>query len=162
MLAAFYDLFARQGELLTSEAVESALHADPSGEWADFRGRGPITKRQVAVLLEPYGIRPGVIHPRGRRADRGYRRIQFERAFRHFLPGHGREEEKEANLMRSRKRLKSSERRILRTDVRLSRGVFSSDGERSTGGYLGLFETPDLSVRPYATRRPTYVSALPV
>jgi hypothetical protein len=87
VLAAFHDLFARQGELLTSEAVESALHADPSGEWADFRGKGPITKRQIAVLLEPYGIRPGVIHPRGRRADRGYRRTQFEQAFRHYLPG---------------------------------------------------------------------------
>jgi len=36
-------------------------------------------------LLKPFGIRPDVIHPRGKPADRGYNAAWFEVAFRHYL-----------------------------------------------------------------------------
>jgi len=86
LLAATRDLFAAHGAVLTSNEVQSSLTADGNGEWAEFRGRGPISKRQIAVLLAPYGIHPDVVHPRGRPADRGYKVEWFEQAFRHYLP----------------------------------------------------------------------------
>jgi putative DNA primase/helicase len=85
LLAIFYALFSRYGPLLTSEQVERAL---PSygDEWANYRNQGrPISKWQIAELLRPFKIAPGVIHPRGHRADRGYDVAWFEVAFRHYL-----------------------------------------------------------------------------
>jgi hypothetical protein len=86
LLAAIRDLFAAHGVMLTSDKVQSSLTADSNSEWAEFRGRGPISKRQIAVLLAPYGIHPDVIHPRGHLADRVYRAEWFAQAFRHYLP----------------------------------------------------------------------------
>jgi hypothetical protein len=86
LLVAFYGLFARHGAMLTSADVQRRLTADEDGEWAEYNGHGrPISKRQIALLLDAYGINPGVIHPDGRKAERGYRVEQFETAFRHFL-----------------------------------------------------------------------------
>jgi hypothetical protein len=86
LLAAFRDLFAAHGSMLTSAKVQELLTADPSSEWADFRGRGrPITQREIALLLDPYGIDPTVIHPDGHKAERGYKVEWFEKAFLHFL-----------------------------------------------------------------------------
>ena len=59
--------------------VAGALLADPNSPWQEYRGRGPITKNQVAVLLRDYDIRPAVVHPT-KRADfsrHGYRAAQF-------------------------------------------------------------------------------------
>jgi hypothetical protein len=70
---------------LTSANVQRWLTADEDGEWTEYNGHSPISKRQIALLLDAYGINPGVIHPDGRKAERGYRVEQFETAFRHFL-----------------------------------------------------------------------------
>jgi hypothetical protein len=64
----------------------TCLH--PDSPWHEYRGRGPITKNQVAALLRDYDIRPVVVHPT-KRADfsrHGYRAAQFEDAFARFLP----------------------------------------------------------------------------
>ena len=66
---------------------EWRLWIDRSAE-REYRGRGPITKNQVAALLRDYDIRPVVVHPT-KRADfsrHGYRAAQFEDAFARFLP----------------------------------------------------------------------------
>jgi putative DNA primase/helicase len=84
LLAAFCDLFPQHGPLLTSASVQRLLTADPNSEWADFRGRGPISQRQIALLLDAYDIHPGVIHLPGR-TDRGYNAEWFQKAFLHFL-----------------------------------------------------------------------------
>jgi putative DNA primase/helicase len=85
LLAIFYDLFSRYGELLTSKQVEQALPAY-GDEWDNYKNRGrAINKWEVAQLLQPFKIFPGVIHPRGHAADRGYAVGQFEVAFRHYL-----------------------------------------------------------------------------
>jgi hypothetical protein len=84
LLAAFRNLFSKQS-MLTSADVQKALAADPNSEWADFRGHGPISQRQIAVLLDPFDIHPDVIHPQGRKAERGYKAEWFEKAFTHFL-----------------------------------------------------------------------------
>jgi hypothetical protein len=85
MLAAFRELFAKHGPMLTSAEVQRLLTADQDSEWADFRGRGPISKRQIAVLLDPYDIHPDYIHPHGRKSERGYRVEWFAEAFKHYL-----------------------------------------------------------------------------
>jgi Protein of unknown function (DUF3631) len=83
LLDAFWHLFAKHGPDLTSANVRRWLTADPTGVWADFRGKGPISERQIAVLLGAYEIHPAVIHPRGHAADRGYKVEWFEIAFKH-------------------------------------------------------------------------------
>ena len=85
LLAAFYDLFAKHGAVLTSDEVVRLLTADEDSEWADFRGRGPITKRQIALLLDSYEIHPDLVHPGGRKTARGYEAAWFAIAFKHHL-----------------------------------------------------------------------------
>jgi hypothetical protein len=70
---------------LGSAEVQRLLIADPNSEWADFRGHGPISQRQIAVLLDPYDIDPDVVHPHGRKAERGYRLEWFNDAFARYL-----------------------------------------------------------------------------
>ena len=55
--------------------AEPARAAEQDSPWHEYRGRGPITKNQVAALLRDYDIRPVVLHPT-KRADfsrHGYR-----------------------------------------------------------------------------------------
>jgi hypothetical protein len=81
-------MFAKNRTQITSEHVVEELLADPDSQWHEYRGRGPITKNQVAALLKDFEIRPVVVHPT-KRADvsrHGYRAAQFEDAFARFLP----------------------------------------------------------------------------
>jgi hypothetical protein len=87
LLAAMRRMFANRTEI-TSEQVRRELLADPDAPWHEYRGRGPITKHQIAALLKEYDIRPVVLHPT-RRADfsrHGYRAVQFEDLFARFCP----------------------------------------------------------------------------
>ena len=87
MFQAFQQIFASGRKLITSKEVPSVLTADPDSVWCEYNRGGPITQRQVAVILEPYGIHPIVIHPT-RRSDaspRGYKVEQFRDAFALFL-----------------------------------------------------------------------------
>src|SRR5262245_51293997 len=87
LLAALRPMFATREQITSAELVV-LLVADPDGEWAEFRGRSPITQRQVAALLSNYEIRPVVLHPtkRAQLSRHGYRRAQFDDAFARFLP----------------------------------------------------------------------------
>ena len=88
LLAALRAMFARNRTEITSEQVLQELLADPNSQWHEYRGRGPITKHQVAAVLKDFEIRPVVVHPT-KRADvsrHGYRTAQFEDAFARFLP----------------------------------------------------------------------------
>ena len=81
-------MFANNRTEITSEQVLQELLTDPDSQWHEYRGRGPITKNQVAALLKDFEIRPVVVHPT-KRADlsrHGYRAAQFEDAFARFLP----------------------------------------------------------------------------
>ena len=75
-------------EVIASAAIVGRLTADPDSEWREYKGRGPITQRQVAGLLKNYKIYPRTIHPTGRADDspRGYQWADFDDAFARFLP----------------------------------------------------------------------------
>jgi len=87
LLAALHPIFATREQIPSAELV-AQLTADPDGEWAEFRGRGPITQRQVAALLAGFEIFPVVLHPtkQASLSRRGYRRSQFGDLFARFLP----------------------------------------------------------------------------
>ena len=88
LLAALRAMFTKNGTEITSEQVVQELLAHPDFEWHEYRGRGPITKNQVAALLRDLDIRPVVVHPT-KRSDfsrHGYRVAQFDDAFARFLP----------------------------------------------------------------------------
>jgi hypothetical protein len=78
----------RGREFIASDELQARLIADPTAEWSDFRNKGPISQKQISVLLEPYDIFPDVYHPTKRATDsqRSYVVAQFEHAFAHFLP----------------------------------------------------------------------------
>src|SRR5262249_32549945 len=87
VLAALLRLFAAR-EQIPSAGLVAQLTAEPDGEWAEFRGRGPLSQRQVAALLAGFEIFPVVLHPtkRASLSRRGYRRAPFDEAFSPFLP----------------------------------------------------------------------------
>ena len=88
LLAILRSMLTKNRTEITSEQVLQELLADPNSPWHEYRGRGPITKNQVAALLKDFEIRPVVVHPT-KRADlsrHGYRATQFEDAFARFLP----------------------------------------------------------------------------
>ena len=68
LLAVLRSMFTKNRTEITSEQVVQELLADPDSPWQEYRGRGPITKNQVAALLRDYDIRPVVLHPT-KRAD---------------------------------------------------------------------------------------------
>ena len=63
LLAVLRSTFTKNRTEITSEQVVQELVADPDSPWHEYRGRGPITKNQVAALLRDYDIRPVVVHP---------------------------------------------------------------------------------------------------
>jgi hypothetical protein len=80
---------ARDRKMVTSEDLAVILNRDLLGPWANYNHGGPITQRQIAILLEQYDIAPKVIHPTGRSgySPRGYEfDEQFADAFARFLP----------------------------------------------------------------------------
>jgi hypothetical protein len=87
LLAAINAMLAGRREI-TSEEIVQGLLADPDSVWHEHRGRGPITKHQVAALLREFEIRPVVLHPtqEATLSRRGYRAAQFEDAFARFVP----------------------------------------------------------------------------
>jgi putative DNA primase/helicase len=87
-LAALASVYAHTAqEEITSEEAVKALNADPTGEWCEFRNRGPITQRQLAALLNRYDIRPVVMHPTKRSglSRHGYKLAQFTDTFARYL-----------------------------------------------------------------------------
>ena len=89
LLAAIRDIFGTR-EAMTSADICAALVVDPSGEWANFRDKGPISQTQLAVLLKEYRIRTEKVSPAGIRLN-GYFRAQFKNAFARLLQKPARE-----------------------------------------------------------------------
>ena len=87
LLAALQEIYTNRVEIPSAEIVQ-LLAADPDAEWCEYRGRTPISQRQLALLLKEYEICPVVLHPT-KRSDlsrHGYHRSQFKDAWARFLP----------------------------------------------------------------------------
>jgi putative DNA primase/helicase len=102
LLADLHPIFATCEQIPSADLI-AQLTADPDGEWAEFRGRGRITQRQVAALLAGFEIFPVVLHPtkRASLSRRGYRRSQFDDAFARFLPQQSEPEQSEQSNIRT-------------------------------------------------------------
>jgi hypothetical protein len=86
LFAALQPLLSAREWVLSADICK-ALNADPTGEWCNFRGKGPLSPTQLAALLRPYGIRPCVVHPtkRAELTRHGYHREQFKEPFARLL-----------------------------------------------------------------------------
>lgn len=81
------DIFERKKcDKISSADLVSALIQDEEAGWASYNRGKPITPRQVAKLLRPYGITPKTVRLGTRETPKGYDRQQFEDAFSRYLP----------------------------------------------------------------------------
>jgi hypothetical protein len=69
---------------LSSNHLVEYLAAQPNRPWSAFKGNRPVTPRQVADLLRPFGINP-CTQRNGSQTFKGYKRRQFNRAFSRYL-----------------------------------------------------------------------------
>jgi hypothetical protein len=76
--------FGQAAELPT-KALIAALSADPERPWATYAKGEPIAPRQLAKLLQPFGIISTTVHPPGAPHAKGYRRADFEDAWERYL-----------------------------------------------------------------------------
>ena len=70
---------------LTTEEILSHLHTLEERPWPEWRNRGPMSARQLAVLLQRFGIAPARWKEEGV-SQRGYERGGFQDAFSRYLP----------------------------------------------------------------------------
>jgi hypothetical protein len=89
LLADLRDVFSDSGagphSQLSTEAIRARLHALDESPWGDWYGR-PLTARDLAKLLNPYGVKPKVVRF-GESTARGYRREDFSEPWRRYLAG---------------------------------------------------------------------------
>jgi putative DNA primase/helicase len=88
LLADIKQVFVRKKlDKISTAALIMALCEDDENAWATYDGRQPITARQLASLLEVYGIKSQLM--RLKRYDnpvRGFKLAQFSDAFDRYLP----------------------------------------------------------------------------
>jgi putative DNA primase/helicase len=86
LLSDLRDYFADGGlDIAFTAEVLRVLGTKDERPWPEFNKGKPISARQLAALLKPFGIRPKEIR-RGTEVDRGYRREWFDDAFARYVP----------------------------------------------------------------------------
>jgi putative DNA primase/helicase len=76
-----------EAEALRSVDLVEILNADQERPWATWNKGKPISQKQVAGLLKPFGIISETVHIEGLKDAKGYRRVRFEEAWAAYLPG---------------------------------------------------------------------------
>jgi len=86
LLGDIRELFYRDPppEVLFTHEILDGLQHDENRPWPEWKNGKPITSRQLAALLKPYGIKPKTVR-RGTKTDKGYRHDWFEDAFARYL-----------------------------------------------------------------------------
>jgi hypothetical protein len=74
-----------------AEAIRSAdlvdkLTADPEKPWAEWKRGKPLTQKQLAGLLKPFGIISETVRLPGLADAKGYMRVWFEEAWESYCP----------------------------------------------------------------------------
>jgi putative DNA primase/helicase len=82
------DLFKRHGARLPSAVAVTDLATMEERPWPEWHHGKPLTVRQLARLLRPFGIRPH-LERRGSDVFRGYREADFQDAFGRYLGNGG-------------------------------------------------------------------------
>jgi len=70
---------------LASQVITTALAEKEDRPWPEWKQGQPITPRQLARLLDPFGIKPKQ-RKDGGRVIRGYGREDFEEAWMRYIP----------------------------------------------------------------------------
>ena len=86
LLADIQQVFAQKGvfKIGTVDLIE-ALVADDEKAWAGYNRGKPMSPRQLAKQLAPYGIKPKTIRFSDKNTPKGYDLDQFEDAFARYL-----------------------------------------------------------------------------
>ena len=84
LLADLQELFGKQGDRLTTDQILEALHARDDRPWPEWSRGKPLSSRQLAKLLKPFGISPGQFK-RASEKCRGYIEPDFSDAFERYL-----------------------------------------------------------------------------
>jgi Protein of unknown function (DUF3631) len=74
-------------DVIRSADLADKLVADPERPWAEWRHGRPLTQKQLAGLLGPFGIISEEVHPAGQTHGKGYKRARFEEAWGVYCPG---------------------------------------------------------------------------
>lgn len=87
LLADLRDLFAeRNADKLASAEIIEALTSKEDRPWPEWRNGKPLTTRQLATLLKPFGIKPKNIRLDDDRTPKGYDLAGFADAFSRYPP----------------------------------------------------------------------------
>jgi len=84
LLADVHAVVGARDRISTSELLDALAALDES-PWGDWYGK-PLTSRNLAKLLKPYGIRSRSVRLDDGTTPKGYARKQFESAFSRYLP----------------------------------------------------------------------------
>jgi putative DNA primase/helicase len=79
-------VFGEDTDIIRSADLVAKLVADPERPWAEWSRGKPLTQKQLAGLLRPFGIISEEVHPPGQPHGKGYKRIRFEEAWAAYLP----------------------------------------------------------------------------
>lgn len=86
------ELFADLGPRLASKTITERLAIREERPWPEWKSGKPITPRQLASLLRPFGVKPRGLRI-GEKPEKGYSREDLEDAFSRYLtpldPLHG-------------------------------------------------------------------------
>jgi hypothetical protein len=86
VLSDIRDLFElRETNSLSSASICADLAEMTDKPWPEFRNGKPITQRQLASLLTPFGIATSTIRTAEGQTPKGYKRQSFEKVFAAYL-----------------------------------------------------------------------------
>src|SRR5262249_55439103 len=70
-----------EADAIRSADLVAKLTADPERPWAEWKRGKPLTQKQLAGLLRPFGIISETVSIPGLADAKGYKRVRFEEAW---------------------------------------------------------------------------------
>jgi hypothetical protein len=86
LLADIRKAFGSDDAMRSADLVKE-LTSDPERPWVEWRHGKPLTPKQLATLLRPFGIISETVRIPELADAKGYLRVRFEDAWRRYLPG---------------------------------------------------------------------------
>jgi hypothetical protein len=74
-----------KADCMSSLALVTKLTSDPESRWSEWTAGKPLTQKQLAGLLKPFGVISQTVQPDGAADAKGYQRAHFEDAWRRYL-----------------------------------------------------------------------------